>query len=100
LIAFFFVLVAAALGFAGFFAASFFLAGVAFVFFAGFVFAVDPDEGACFIKAANLVKNCSANDRAVLLIKRDPSIASLPPICASTSYSIRVSTDPFSSPRV
>jgi hypothetical protein len=71
---------------AGFFGAGFLALVEAAGFFADFAFGAKAGDWACFIiRLANFVKNCSAKDFAVELIRRDPSMASLPPICASTS---------------
>ena len=66
----------------GFLPAGFFAAG----FFLVLAFGTAAEGCPCFIiRLANFVKNCSASDFAVESIRRDPSMASLPPICASTS---------------
>ncbi len=67
---------------AGFLPAGFFADG----FFIALAFRTEAEVCPCFIiRLANFVKNCSASDFAVESIRRDPSMASLPPICASTS---------------
>ena len=71
---------------AGFFAAGFLAFAEEAGFFAALALGAEAEDCACFIIVlANFVKNCSANDFAVVSIKRDPNMASLPPICASTS---------------
>jgi hypothetical protein len=70
----------------GFYVAGFLAFAEGAGFFVALAFGTETEDRPCFfIRHANSVKNCPANDFVVEPIKRDPSMASLPPICASTS---------------